>query len=165
MPKKSDDLLNEIIQRRRAHQVAQQTDPLARIFDDLNIMDTLEALCRRAPLCYGPKVIRSAVPSMGVVVWQRPAGYHGYKTLRLVGVWLSPRGEKVMVAVGVKLLAFGAPFYDADAYHKLIRKNYDLYYRDDNKPPTHPAYSVPYDVDQRLELRATIAHEVAKCLL
>jgi hypothetical protein len=164
MPKKSDDLLNEIIQRRRAHQVAQQTDPLAHILDNLNIMDTLDRLRSRAPLCYGPKVIRSAAPSMGVVVWQRPAGYHGYKTLRLVGVWVQPRGEKVMVAVGKKLLPFSAPFYDADAYHKLIRKNYDLYYRDDNTPPAQPAYSVPYDAEQRLDLRATIAHELAKCL-
>ena len=165
MPKRNDDLLNEIMQRRRAHQVEQQTDPLARILDDLNVMDMLDSIRVRAPLCYGPKVIRSAAPSMGVVVWQRPSGYTGYKTLRLVGVWLSPRDEQVVIAVGMKLLAFAAPFYDADAYHKLIRKSYDLYYRDDNKPPAQPSYRVPYDAEQRLELRAMISHEVAKCLL
>jgi hypothetical protein len=70
-----------------------------------------------------------------------------------------------VLAVGMKLLAFSAPFYDADAYHKLIRKNYDLYYKDDNTPPAQPAYSVPYDADQRLELRETTGREVAKLLL
>ncbi|MCC6804476.1 MAG: hypothetical protein IT319_16450 [Anaerolineae bacterium] len=165
MPRRNDDLLNEIIQRRRAYQVAQQTDPLAHILDDLNVMDMMEGLRSRTPLCYGPKVIRSAAPSMGVVVWLRPAGYHGYKSLRLVGVWVTERGDKVMIAVGKKLLPFTPPFYDADAYHKLIRKSYDLYYRDDNTPPAQPAYSVPYDVEQRLELRETVAREVAKCLL
>ncbi|MFN8560070.1 MAG: hypothetical protein U0703_00165 [Anaerolineae bacterium] len=94
MPKKSDDLLKEIIQRRRAHQVEQQTDPMAHILDDLNVMDMLDSIRIRAPLCYGPKVIRSTAPSMGVVVWQHPPGYTGYKMLRLVGVWLSPRDNR-----------------------------------------------------------------------
>ncbi len=164
MPKKSDDLLNEIIQRRRARQIEQQTDPLARVLDDLNVMDTLAAISSRASLCYGPKVIRSAAPSLGVVIWQRPPGYHGYKTLILAGVWVSLRSDRPILAVGKKHLAFSAPFYDADAYHKLIRKSYDLYYADNNKPPAQPSYTVAYDAEQRLELRETIGREVWKCL-
>src|SRR5690606_41490036 len=53
--KRNDDLLNEIIQRRKANQLTAQTDPLARILDDLNVMDTLETIRRRSTLCYGPK--------------------------------------------------------------------------------------------------------------
>jgi len=170
MPRKnSDDLLNEIIQRRKANQLSQQTDPLAQILDDLNAMDMLDGMRRRSTLCYGPKAIKSALPSMGVVIWQRPAGYYGYKTLSLIGVWVSLRAEgetkRPILAVGKKLLKFSAPFYDADAYHKLIRNNYDLYYQDDNKPPVQPSYSVPYDSEQRLDLRTTIAREVGKLLL
>jgi hypothetical protein len=166
MAKKSstDDMLNEIMARRRANQIAAQTDPLARIFDDLNVMDTLGGIRSQTTLCYGPKVIKSALPSMGVVIWQRASGYYGYKTLRLVGVWAFRRAERPMLAVGAKTLAFNAPFYDADAYHKLIRNSYDLYYKDDNKPPAQPAYSATYDREQRLELRSILAHEVAKLL-
>ncbi len=168
MAKKQDDLLNEIMQRRKANQLAQQTDPLAQILDDLNAMDALEGLRRRARLCYGPKVIRSALPSLGVVIWQRPSSYHGYKTLSLIGLWLyfrpADEAKRPILAIGKKMLKFSAPFYDADAYHKIIRDNYNLYYQDDNRPPTQPAYSVAYDAEQRLELRGMIAHEVAKLL-
>jgi hypothetical protein len=161
MPKRNDDLLNEIIQRRRANQIAAQTDPLARILDDLNIMDTLEAVRKRAKLTYGPKIITSALPSKGVVIWRRAPGYHGYKTLTLLGVWASLSGETPMIAIGRKQLSFSAPFYDADAYHKLIKGNYDLYYKDDNRPPAQPVFSVPYAAEQRLMLRDAIATELA----
>ena len=169
MAKKQDDLLNEILQRRKANQLAKQTDPLAHILDDLNAMDALDGLRRRAKLCYGPKAIKSALPSLGVVIWQRASGYYGYKTLSLIGIWVSMRAEgesqRPILAIGKKMLKFSAPFYDADAYHKLIRDAYDLYYQDDRKPPTQPAYSVAYDAEQRLELRGMIAHEVGKLLL
>ncbi len=161
----SDDLLNEIMARRKANQVAAQTDPLARILDALNAMDALDGLRLRAPLCYGPKVIRSAFPSMGVVLWQRPSGYHGYKTLKLAGVWVFLRDGQPVISVGQKHLAYSVDFYDADAYHKLIRKNYDLYYKDDNRPPAKPAYSVAYDAEARLDLRAIVTHEVAKMVM
>lgn len=160
----TDEMLNEIMARRRANQVAAQTDPLARVFDALNVMDMLGGIASHTALCYGPRVIRTALPSMGVVIWQRASGYHGYKTLRLVGVWAYERNGRTILAVGAKTLAFAAPFYDADAYHKLIRKSYDLYYKDDNKPPAQPAYSVAYDAERRLELRPILAHEVAKLL-
>lgn len=161
----SDDLLNEIIARRKANQVAQQTDPLARILDALNALDALAGLCARAPLCYGPKVIRSALPSLAVVVWQRPAGYYGYKTLKLAGVWVLLRAGQPVISVGQKHLAYSADFYDADAYHKLIRQSYNLYYQDDNRPPVKPTYSVAYDADARLDLRGIVTHEVAKLVL
>jgi hypothetical protein len=160
---KSDDLLNEIIARRRAKQLAPQQDILARVLDDLNAFDTLETLIERMKLCYGPKVI-SGEGRMGVVVWRRPPGYHGYKTLSLIGVWAVLREDQPQIMVGRKLLAFSAPFYDADAYHKLIRKNYDLYYNDDNQPPTAPSFSAPYESERRLELRETVKRAVAELL-
>jgi len=165
MPKRNDDLLNEIIQRRRAHQIAAETDPLARILDDLNVMDTLEAIRKRSKLTYGPKVILSALPSRAVVIWRRAAGYHAYKTLTLIGVWAYQRDNAPVIAIGAKQLAFSAPFYDAEAYNKLIRQNYDLYYKDDNRPPARSSYSVRYDPDQRLELRETLEGELSKYLL
>ncbi len=164
MAKKSDDLLNEIMARRRAKQLAPQQDVLARVLDDLNAVDTLDALRRRNKLTYGPQVLRGA--TMGVVVWRRAAGYYGYKTLSLIGVWAVLRDDAAnavpYVIVGKKLLAFSAPFYDADAYHKLIRKNYDLYYHDDGTPPVKPSLAVHYAADERLDLRAPVARELAQ---
>ncbi len=162
MAKRNDSLLNEIIARRRANQIIQQADPLAQVLDDLNVMDTLEALHRRVKQTYGPKIITSALPSKGVVVWQRAAGYYGYKTLKLFGVWAYARDETPVIVIGSKMLAYSEPFYEAEAYHKLIKQSYDLYYRDDNRPPPLPAYSVRYDPEARLDLRATIAKELAR---
>lgn len=165
MAKRNDSLLNEIIARRRANQVMQQTDPLARVLDDLNVMDTLEALRRRAKLTYGPKIITSALPSKGVVLWQRGNGYYGYKTLKVLGVWAILRDEATVIVVGSKTLAFSAPFYETEAYHKLIKQNYDLYYTDDNRPPAQPSFSVRYDPEARLDLRETVGKEMARLAL
>lgn len=141
-------------------------DELARILDGLNVWDTLEALRtkRFSPnLCHGPKAIGglSPFPYVGVVVWHRPAGYYGYKTLTLLGVWARYEGEKPILLIGVKRLSYSAPFYDAEAYHKLIRRNYDLYYQDDDMPPAD-ALIISYDPEMRLSLRETIAAELAK---
>lgn len=160
MAKKSDDLLNEIIARRRAKQLAPQQDVLARVLDDLNAFDTLDALRRRTKLCYGPLAQRAE--SMSVVVWRRAPGYYGYKTLSLIGVWALLRDDQPYVVVGKKLLAFSPPFYDADAYNKLIRKNFDLYYHDDGRPPAKPSFAVRYDADERLDLRETLTRELAR---
>lgn len=163
MPK-SDDLLNEIIARRKALQQAPEQNALERVLDDLNAFDALDQLRRRTQLCYGPKVIHSGgkLISTGVVIWRRAPGYYGYKTLSLIGLWTFHRDEQTLVAIGTKKLAFSPPFYDADAYHKLIRKDYDLYYQDDRTPPAKPAFAVRYDAEQRLDLRETVARELAR---
>ena len=95
------------------------------------------------------------------MIWRRPAGYHGYKVLTLIGVWALLRDERAQIIVGAKQLGFSAPFYDAEAYDKLIRKNYDLYYADDHQPPAAPTFSAPYNAEQRLELRETVARSLA----
>ncbi len=162
MPQSHDDLLKEIMARRKALQAAPQQDALAQVLDAVNAFDTLDALQSQIRLCYGPKVISSAAPSKGVVIWQRPPGYHGYKVLTLIGVWARLIEDTPQIVVGSKRLAFSAPFYDADAYHKLIRRSYDLYYQDDKLPPRDPAFSAPYAADLRLELRRTVARTLAE---
>jgi hypothetical protein len=161
-------ILTQIAQIRREKAEAPKRaaqDELARILDGLNVWGILEALRakRFSPnLCYGPKVIGglTPVPYVGVVLWHRPAGYYGYKTLTLLGVWARYEGDNPALLVGVKRLSYSAPFYDAEAYHKLIRRSYDLYYQDDGAPPAD-ATVFPYQPEQRLSLRDTIATELA----
>lgn len=141
-------------------------DELARILDGLNVWDALDELRtkRFSPnLCYGPKAIGglAPVPYVGVVLWHRPAGYYGYKSLSLLGVWARQEGEYPAILVGVKRLPYTAPFYDAEAYHKLIRRSYDLYYQNDGAPPAD-ALAISYQPDLRLSLRETIAAELAR---
>src|SRR5690606_27984089 len=162
-------VLEQIAQIRREKAEAPKRaaqEELARILDGLNVWGTLEELRtkRFSPnLCYGPKAIGGLVPTpfVGVVLWHRPAGYYGYKTLTLLGVWAKLEGEKPELLIGSKRLAYSAPFYDAEAYHKLIRRNYDLYYQDDDLPPSD-ALTIPYQPEHRLTLRETIASEFAR---
>lgn len=152
-------------ERAEAPKRAAQED-LARILDGLNVLSTLEELRlkRFSPnLCYGPKTIGALEPvvTVGVVLWHRPAGYYGYKTLTVLGVWARAENPLPLILVGVKRLPFARDFYDAEAYYKLIRRGYDLYYDDDAMPPGD-AFTVVYSAQQRLSLRETIAAELAK---
>lgn len=164
-------ILEQVAQIRRARAEAPKRaaqENLARILDGLNVLGTLEALRmkRFSPsLCYGPKTIGALEPvaCVGVVLWFRPAGYYGYKILSLLGVWARGEGAVPQISVGLKRLAFSAPFYDAEAYHKLIRRAYDLYYQDDNLPPTD-AFTISYSAALRLSLRDTIEAELVKRL-
>jgi hypothetical protein len=140
-------------------------EELARILDGLNVWGALEKLRQKrfSPnLCYGPKAVGGLepVPFVGVVLWHRAAGYYGYKTLTLLGVWAREEST-VPILIGVKRLPYAAPFFDAEAYHKLIRRGYDLYYQDDGTPPPDAAV-IPYKPELRLSLRETIASELAR---
>ena len=162
-------ILQQVAQIRRERAEAPKRaaqENLARILDGLNVLGTLETLraMRFSPhLCYGPKTVGALEPvvCVGVVLWFRPAGYYGYKTLTLLGVWAQGEGTIPTIAVGVKRLAFARDFYDAEAYHKLIRRGYDLYYNDDGLPPPD-AFTIAYSAEMRLSLRETIAAELAK---
>jgi hypothetical protein len=168
-PTRHASILAQIAQIRREKadapkRVAQEE--LARILDGLNVWGTLEELRmkRFSPnLCYGPKALGGLepIPFVGVVLWHRAAGYYGYKTLTLLGVWVREESGVPTILIGVKRLPYTAPFFDAEAYHKLIRRGYDLYYEDDGMPPTD-AFSIPYNPELRLSLRETVAAELAR---
>ncbi|MFN8530318.1 MAG: hypothetical protein U0670_17090 [Anaerolineae bacterium] len=169
------DLLALLAESRRERQIAQQTAPLrdaqkslAAVLDGLNAYGALDDVRRRSfsPLLSAGPAARDGLiphPWVGVMIWYRPSGYLGYKTLTLMGVWgmAEPATEeespRLIIQVGLKRLPFAAPFYDAEAYVKLIRKSFDLYYHDDGSPPTTPAQSFVYEAEHRLEVRQTIA--------
>ena len=141
-------------------------EDLARILDGLNTWDALDDLREKRfarSLCSGPIALGGLepVPYVSVVIWYRPAGYYGYKTLTVLGVWARADAGLTTIAVGAKRLAYSAPFYDAEAYHKLIRRNYDLYYKDDGLPPAD-SLVIPYHHDERLQLREVVAAELAR---
>jgi hypothetical protein len=162
-------ILQQVAQIRRERAEAPKRaaqENLASVLDGLNVLGTLEDLRQKrfSPnLCYGPKTVGTLEPvvCVGVVLWHRPAGYYGYKTLTMLGVWARGEGTIPMIFVGVKRLAYARDFYDAEAYYKLIRRSYDLYYDDDSLPPAD-AFTILYSAEQRLSLRETIAAELAK---
>jgi hypothetical protein len=162
-------ILQQVAQIRRERSEAPRRaaqENLARVLDGLNVLGTLEELRtkRFSPnLCHGPKTVGTLEPvvCVGAVLWHRPAGYYGYKTLTIVGVWARAESALPLISVGVKRLAFARDFYDAEAYHKLIRRGFDLYYNDDGLPPSD-AFTTPYSAEQRLSLREIIAAELAK---
>ncbi|NDJ61784.1 MAG: hypothetical protein GYB67_11705 [Chloroflexi bacterium] len=160
-------------ERRLAPLRAQQT-ALARILDDLNAVGALEVVrdTRFSPrLCHGPRGIDglTPVPWVAAVIWHRPAGYFGYKTLTLLGVWAYHAADGAeappVLSVGAKQLSYSAPFFDPEAYHKLIRRGYDVYYRDDGAPPAEAKRCavLTYTPDERLALREALAAALLAC--
>ncbi|MBN8639237.1 MAG: hypothetical protein J0M07_28220 [Anaerolineae bacterium] len=148
-----------------------QLDELARILDGLNALDALDQLRakRFSPnLSWGAKAFtgKQPTPWVGGLIWHRPAGYFGYKTLTVIGVWAVAEAEGTRIIVGSKLLAFTAPFYEAEAYHKLIRDSFDLYYTDRGAPPeqNHWVFTTLYNPTQRLELRDQLPTLLAQCV-
>ena len=137
---------------------------LAAILDHLNALDALDQLRTSVWSQYlsgGPLAVQGAtpVPWVGAVIWQRAPGYFGYKTLTLVGLWALKTGEHVQLRAGTRRLAYALDFFEADAYHKRIRREFGLYYADDGAPPS-PAetrWEAVYAPDQRLALRSDAA--------
>jgi hypothetical protein len=135
---------------------------LARILDDLDAWGTVETALKALPrlTSWGPKAVRGMMPAhwVGVVIWQRASGYTGYKVLTLIGIWAQQEGDAARVIVGRKSLAFAAPFYEPEAYHKLIRNGFDLYYGDDGAPPAAALrrYDALYAPDARLATREAV---------
>lgn len=148
-----------------------QLTELARILDGVNALDALDALRRQrfSPnLSWGAKAFSGTMPGawVGALIWHRPAGYFGYKTLTVIGVWALAGEGGTILTVGTKLLPFTAPFYEAEAYHKLIRDGFDLYYSDRGAPPdeSRRVFTTPYDPAQRLTLRDALPSYLARCI-
>lgn len=132
----------------------------AAILDGLNAWDALDQFRRKAfarQLAYGPKAVQSPRTELwvGVVIWSRAPGYFGYKTLTLTGVWIVDRDGQAGVIVGQRHTAFAHGFYDPEAYHKLIRKDYAVYYKDDGRPASGDQIRAQmiYQPEERLNLR------------
>lgn len=135
---------------------------LARILDDLGAWDALEMARAQRPrlLTWGPKAVNGIVPKpwVGGVIWQRGSGYTGYRTLLIAGIWAQQIDGGCLMSVGQKVVPYAAPFYEAEAYHKLIRAGFDVYYRDDGSPPPPASrrLEVIYDPETRPALRDKI---------
>lgn len=155
-------------------------DDLARLLDLYSPIDTLDALraARYAKLLSGgPKVVMGVTPAslpvengapwVGVVIWARAAGYTGYRHLRVIGVWAvapsSASDAAPLIHVGARMLPFRAPFYEAEAYHKLMRRGFETYYQDDGAPPAahECAHCEAHSPDDRLARRARITTALA----
>ncbi len=152
-------LLRQVQATLRQREVAPIHRQLAEILDGLDTWGMLEAACDRAPKSarlFGPQVVRRG-DAVAVVVWHKAPGFHGYRTLTLFGVWALADGR---LLVGTKQLAYSAATYNLESYHKLIRKGYKTYYKDDNTPPSAPVWAVTYAAEQRLTLRRQLAEVV-----
>lgn len=165
-----DERYNEILRRIAARQQAQAQAAaqsslhavLGGALDSLNALDLLDAtlsktLRKKGYLCWGPAAFRSA-DWLGTLLWCKPASYHGYRLLRVVGIWATLGEGRVQITVAGKALPYAAPFYEAEAYHKLMRKGFDTYYQDDGAPPAAGTLlHTAYDAEQRLLLREQLA--------
>lgn len=178
MPSRSRPSLSTIAAQvakiRRAHDEAPlraiQAE-LAAILDGLNALGDLDQL-REAGLSKflsgGPLVVQGTQPEpwVGAAIWQRAPGYFGYRTLTLYGIWALRIGEETQLQTGVRRLAYALDFFEADAYHKRIRREFALYYADDGGPPdeANAAWSAVYTPESRLALRADAAAAITRLI-
>lgn len=175
-----EDLMRLITARRKAEAlaplVARQED-LARALDALNAYDALDELRRKKfafNTCFGPKPYYGGTPSawVGVLIWKRAQGYYGYKTLTLYGAWArdlagsddASETAGIEIVTGSKVIPYTSEFYVAEAYFKLIRDGFDIYYSDDGRPPLHISASFTFDRANRLEQRQTLATALAQSI-
>ena len=133
---------------------------LQRCLDDLNAFGFLSDARSHVPsgvLCFGPRDVYGEHWA-GAVIWLRPGGYHGYKTLTLVGVWARAENEELQIIVGTLRRKFTAPFYNPEAYFHNIRRSFDLYYSDAITLPEESSrlYETRYNPSRRLAIRSEI---------
>lgn len=176
MSQSSDERYQEIMRRmaeRRAEEAlaparAKQTD-LGHVLDGLDVWGKLEKLARTGammPRLNGPKAFEGFKPAtwVGVLAWRRGPGYFGYRILQLIGVWaIQDAPGPPLIVAGSKRLRYNAPTYEAEAYHKLLRKTFAPYYDGDASPPPEASrlLTVRYASEQRLELRDAVRDALA----
>src|SRR5262245_33881339 len=132
---------------------------LGHILDELNAWGALEEVkesrLRRA-LCFGPKALKGEIWA-GAMIWCRPRTYYSYKTLYLLGVWVYGEGA---IFVGVKTLAYSAPYFNIESYMRQTQTDFRVYYPDDGRPPMDKPTLALYDPAQRLRLRRDVEREL-----
>ena len=140
---------------------AKPSAPQDQVLNLLNAFDALAELAQRdfkRVLCYGPRALQGPAWS-GVVIWYRRKGYHGYQTLRLLGVWAHYRAGELMLSIGIRSLPYRAPVYDPGVYRVAIQKNFRMYYDDDGHPPAkgdRTLYRAAFKSKKRLHHRQTL---------
>ncbi|MCL4249981.1 MAG: hypothetical protein KJ065_17675 [Anaerolineae bacterium] len=160
--KRSRPSPSSILQQVRQLRAQPVQAELAKILDDLDAWTAVEAALARYSrlIAWGPKTVKGDTPSpwVGVIMWRRASGYTGYRTLSLSGVWTVQEAHVVRIIMGQRTLPYAAPFYEAEVYHKLMRKDFTVYYDDNGAPPAPLLRSldVTYDLQARLALRETI---------
>lgn len=174
----SDARYAEIIRRlaeRRAEKsqasLRTQQDELMRCLDALDAWGKLEKVTKEKAFkrrCFGPKSVQGIAPSIwaGVVVWCRGTGYYGYRQLDLIGIWARSESGAIQLMFGDKKLAYSAVSYEAEAYHRLIRTAFDIYYTDDGSPPAPQDchFTTLFDPAQRLESRKQLKDAIEQWL-
>ena len=153
------------IERRRPFGSARKEEkprtPQDRVLDLLNAFDAMAELAQREfepILCYGPQTVHGPAWS-GVVIWYHSKGYHGYQTLRLLGVWAHYRAGEIMLSIGIRKLPYRAPVYDPGVYRVAIQNNFRIYYADDGHPPKDndcTRYHAPFKLKERLDHRQAL---------
>lgn len=172
--KNRTDIRSEIARLRRERAEAptrEAQEGLAAVLDGLNAMGALEALRQRRfnrLLASGPKAVFgiNAFPWVGAVIWHRPPGYHGFKVLTIYGTWAfrEADGSIPLIVIGTKRAPYAVDFFEAEAYMKLMKRDYSTYYKDDGSPPLHESWlwSAPYNAADRLAQRAQLAEALAR---
>lgn len=161
------EIMRRIAQGKSSPATETAMSTCVKALDALNIVDLLDDLRRHPPdsiQCYGPKSIVRKTWA-GTVVWCKRKGFNTHLQLLLLGVWAIQRDDAIAIVVGTKELVYSAPIYTAEAYHKLIRTDYTVYYDDDGSPPPEKhLFSTVYDPAERLAIRQAIADAAAQWL-
>ena len=135
------------------------TDELAAALDAVGAMHLLEARGRGAIwgwYGYGPKVAREASNWVGVVGWWRRSSFYAYERLKLLGIWAlraKDEGERCVIILGERELAFRGAFHNPESLHRQLRRDFRAYYVGESSPPATPLLSLPYEARQRLAAR------------
>jgi len=168
----SDARYEEIL--KRIAQRSPNTSPLEKkqltdILQMLNVASVLDTIVSRDDLpirLYGSHLIDTNSTWIGLLIWYHAKTIHAYRELTLMGLWVVRDEQQIQIRIGQRKLKYAQAVYTAEAYHKLIKKHWTPYYKDDGSPPTSDQanWVVKYDQAQRLNIRAQIADYFANWL-
>jgi len=159
------DILKKIAKRRpfgSAPPNEKPRTPHDLALDLVNAFDALAEIAQRQYakiLCYGPLALPGPAWS-AALIWYHDRGYHGYQTLRLLGLWAHYHDGQIMLSAGIRQLPYRAPVYDPGVYRVAIQNGFKLYYEDDGQPPAENdrlLYRAPFELKERLKHRQALA--------
>lgn len=163
-----DEIMRRLQERQHRLTVVPVRAQLIAALDALNVWETLTVAKAAAPqtlIAEGPRTSHhhSDTQSVtGTVIWCRERAYGGHSQLVLLGVWATLTINGIDLVTGTKHLPFTAPHFNAESYHKIVRKDYHAYYADDHLPPpseqrlSHFTYDAAQRLDQRKAIKTTL---------